>query len=391
MKKSTRVNHQPDVRLPPGNVALTSPIYQSVKFAFDSLEASLNREARELGYNYTRDANPTTRQLELLCAELQGRDDAIAVSTGMAAIWLTLLGNLRAGDRIVFFLESYRPTRVAIRKFLPRLAVDHAMISVHDLAALERELAHENTRLLLFESPTNPMLQVADVEKICRLARARSVATVLDNTFAGLHNHGGYDVDFYVHSLTKYANGHGDTMGGVVIAAKETLRALKPFAVNMGPTLDPSAAFQILRGMKTYYLRYARHTENALAIAAWLDAHPRVQRVYYPGLENDPGFDLARTQMDDTGGVLSFELEADQAATWQFIDSLQLFATTASLGSTESLVAPVRLFLGSDLSAAELERSMITESTVRLAVGVEHVDDLIADLDQAFHAAGLGG
>lgn len=373
--------------MPKGNVSLTSPIYQSVKFTYESLEASLSRDAREFGYNYTRDANPTTRQLELLAAQLQGRDDAIAVATGMAAIWLTLLGRLRAGDRVLFFLESYRPTRIAIRKFLPRYGIEHSMLSVHDHAVIEKELAREDTRLLIFESPTNPMLQIADIAKLTELAHRHGVETALDNTFAGLHNHGDFDVDYYIHSLTKYANGHGDTMGGIVIGSQEKIAELKPFAVNMGPTLDPGAAFLILRGLKTYYLRYRSHSENALAIAKFLDAHERVSKVWYPGLATDAGFALAQAQLQDTGGVLTFELDGDKSEAQAFIDALQLFATTASLGSTESLVSPVRLFLGNDLSAQELEQSSITDSTIRLAVGIEHVDDLIADLEQAFAAA----
>ena len=228
------------------------------------------------------------------------------------------------------------------------------------------------------------MLQIADLEKITALARKYDVITALDNTFAGLHNHGRFDIDYYIHSLTKYANGHGDTMGGIVIGAQDRIRTLKPFAVNMGPTLDPSAAFLILRGLKTYYLRYRQHTENAQAIATWLEAHDRVSRVWYPGLPGDRGHALAKAQMEDTGGVLTLELDTDKAGAEAFIDALSLFATTASLGSTESLVSPVRLFLASDLSAEELEASMITDATVRLAVGVEHIDDLIADLEQAF-------
>lgn len=386
MKKSTRVNHQPDVRLPDGNESLTSPIYQSVKFKFDSLEATMSREARESGFNYTRDSNPTTRQLELLAAEIQGAEAAVAVATGMAAIWMTMLANLRTGDRIVFFLESYRPTRIAIRKFLPRYGIEHSMVSVHDYEAIERELARDDSRMLLFESPTNPMLQIADIEKITEIARRHDVLTALDNTFAGLHNHGRYDIDYYIHSLTKYANGHGDTMGGIVIGSNERIQSIKPFATNMGPTLDPSAAFLILRGLKTYYLRFRQHSENALTIAQFLADRPDVSRVYYPGLSDDPGHALATEQMEDTGGVLGFELNADKAKAAKFIDSLSLFATTASLGSTESLVSPVRLFLGSDLSSDELERSNITDSTIRLAVGVEHVEDLIADLEGAFRA-----
>jgi cystathionine beta-lyase/cystathionine gamma-synthase len=235
----------------------------------------------------------------------------------------------------------------------------------------------------LFESPTNPMLQIADIEKLTRIARSNDVVTVLDNTFAGLHNHSQFEVDFFVHSLTKYANGHGDTMGGIVVGSTSGIRALKPFAVNMGPTLDPTAAFLILRGLKTYYLRYRQHSENADILARFLLDQRRISQVYYPGLESDPGHELARKQLEDYGGVLTFELDADASATQRFIDALQLFATTASLGSTESLVSPVRLFLGSDLSDEELARSMITDSTIRLAVGIEHVDDLISDIEQA--------
>jgi cystathionine beta-lyase/cystathionine gamma-synthase len=239
------------------------------------------------------------------------------------------------------------------------------------------------TTLVLFEAPTNPMLQVPDIERIAGLAREHGVVTVLDNTFAGLHNHGRFDIDYYVHSLTKYASGHGDVMGGIVIGAAEKIRALRPWAVNMGSTIDPAVSFMMLRGLKTYYLRYQRHSANALAIAEFLESRREVVRVFYPGLRGDPGHELAARQMDDFGGVLSFDLGADQAATWAFIDALELFATTASLGSTESLVAPVKLYLGGDLSHDELELARIRESTVRLAVGIEHVDDLIADLAQA--------
>lgn len=384
MRKQSRVTHAPDVPLREGNRSVASPVYRSVKFTFPTIEESLTREAKAHGFDYTRDSNPTTRQLELLAAELQDRDDAVATATGMAAVWLSLLGNLKTGDRLVMFLESYRPTRVAVRKLLPRFGIDHVMLSIHDYEALERELADEKTKLVMFEAPTNPMLQIPDITRICELARRHGAVTVLDNTFAGLHNHGRFDVDFFVHSLTKYGNGHGDVMGGIVIAGAEKLRALRPVAINMGSTLDPEAAFMITRGLKTYYVRYERHSENAQRIAEYLEGRDEVARVYYPGLTSDPGHALAARQMHDFGGVLSFELKCDQAAAWAFIDALEMFVTTASLGSTESLVAPVKLFLGSDLSDAELERSAITPSTVRLAVGIEHVDDLIADLDTAF-------
>ena len=383
MKKETRVTHPPEAKLPDGNVPVTTPVYRSVKFTYPTIEASLSREAKEGGFDYTRDSNPTTRELELTAAELQERDDAVAVGSGMAAIWLALLGNLEAGNRVVIFVESYRPNRVAVRRFLPKLGVEFAMLSVHDHEAIAKEFADERTKLVLFEAPTNPMLQVPDLEAIVTLAKRNGVITVLDNTFAGLHNHGRYEIDYFVHSLTKYANGHGDVMGGVVIADKKRIRAIKPLAINMGSTLDPGAAFLISRGLKTYFVRFRQHSASALAIAEFLAKRTEVARVFYPGLTSDPGHALARKQMGEFGGVLSFDLKASKEQTWAFIDALELFTTTSSLGSTESLVAPVQLYLGSDLTADEQKRAQIKDSTVRIAVGLEHLDDLIADLDQA--------
>jgi len=383
MKKETRVTHPPEAKLPDGNVPVVTPVYRSVKFTYPTIEASLSREAKEGGFDYTRDSNPTTRELELTAAELQDRDDAVAVGSGMAAIWLALLGNLEAGNRVVIFAESYRPNRVAVRRFLPKLGVEFVMLSVHDHDAIAKEFADERTKLVLFEAPTNPMLQVPDLEAIVSLAKQSSVVTVLDNTFAGLHNHGRYEIDYFVHSLTKYANGHGDVMGGIVIADKKRIRAIKPLAINMGATLDPGAAFLIARGLKTYFVRYRQHSASALAIAELLAKRKEVARVFYPGLASDPGHSLARKQMSEFGGVLSFDLNASKEQTWAFIDALELFTTTSSLGSTESLVAPVQLYLGSDLTAEEQKRAQIRDCTVRLAVGLEHVDDLIADLDQA--------
>jgi cystathionine beta-lyase/cystathionine gamma-synthase len=383
MKKQTRVTHPKAVELLPGNDAVVPPVHRSVKFTYPTIADSLTAEAKEHGFDYTRDSNPTTRELELLAAELQDRDDAIAVGSGMAAIWLSLLGLLEAGDRAVIFVESYRPNRVAVRRFLPKLGIEFTMLGVHDLRGIERAFAEDDTKLVLFEAPTNPMLQVPDLAAITALAKQHDVITVLDNTFAGLHNHGRYEIDYFVHSLTKYANGHGDVMGGIVIAERKRIRAIKPLSVNMGAVLDPGVASLIARGLKTYYLRYERHSANALAIAQFLAQRKEVTRVFYPGLPSDSGHELARKQMTDFGGVLAFDLDADKERTWAFIDALELFTTTASLGSTESLVCPVKLYLGSDLSAEDHARAQIKDCTVRFAVGIEHVDDLIADVDQA--------
>jgi cystathionine beta-lyase/cystathionine gamma-synthase len=383
MKKQTRVTHPKEVKLRDGNDAVVPPVHRTVKFTYPTIADSLSADAKVHGFDYTRDSNPTTRELELLAAELQDRDDAIATGTGMAAIWLALLGNLEAGDRVVIFVESYRPNRVAVRRFLPKLGLKFTMLSIHDLDAIERTFAEDNTKLVLFEAPTNPMLQVPDLTAITALAKRHDVITVLDNTFGGLHNHGRYELDYFVHSMTKYANGHGDAMGGIVIGEQKRIRAIKPLATNMGSVLDPGVAFLIARGLKTYYLRYERHSQNAQALAEWLAQRKEVTKVYYPGLKSDRGHSLARTQMTDFGGVVTFDLDADKDRTWAFIDALELFTTTASLGSTESLVAPVKLYLGTDLSAEDQARAQLGDGTVRFAVGIEHVDDLIADIEQA--------
>jgi cystathionine beta-lyase/cystathionine gamma-synthase len=387
MKKPTRVNHPKSIKLLTGNDPVAAPVHRSVKFTYPTIADSLTAEAKEHGFDYTRDSNPTTRELELLAAEIQDRDDAIAAGTGMAAIWLALLGNLSAGDRVVIFLESYRPNRVAVRRFLPKLGVTFTMLSVHDLKGIEAAFAQDDTKLVLFEAPTNPMLQVPDLDAIVKLAKRHDVVTVLDNTFGGLHNHGRYEIDYFVHSLTKYANGHGDAMGGIVIGDKKRIRAIKPLAVNMGAVLDPGVAFLISRGLKTYYLRYERQSANALAIAQHLSKLKKITRVFYPGLPSDAGHALARKQMQDFGGVVTFDLDTDEKGAWAFIDALELFTTTASLGSTESLVSPAKLYLGSDLSAEERVQAKISDGTVRFAVGIEHVDDLIADIDQALGKA----
>ena len=387
MKKETRVTHQPKIDLPEGNEALVEPVYRTVKFTYPTIDAAMTAEARREGFDYTRDSNPTTRQLERLSAELQSRDDGICVASGMAAVWLSVVANISAGDRIVFFVEGYRPIRTMARERLKRFGVEFSMLSVHDHAAIEKTFAADETKLVIFEAPTNPMLQVPDIEAIVALAAQHDVTTVLDNTFGGLHNHGQYDIDYFVHSLTKYASGHGDVMGGVVITAEENIAKLKPWAINMGATMDPGAAFLILRGLRTYYLRYRRHSETALVIAKSLQANARVKRVFYPGLPDDPGYALAQQQMDDCGGVLSFDLDADKDRTRAFIDALELFSTTSSVGSTESLVAPVKLYFAGDLSAEDAALAGINDGTVRLSVGLEHQDDLIADLEQAFDRA----
>lgn len=389
MKKTTRVNHPPPVELPAGNHAVVPPIYQSVKFEFDSLEETERFFRGERpGFFYTRSSNPTLRQLELLLAELQGREDCLVTASGVGAISQTLLALTKHGDHILCFVETYNPTRYLIRRFLGRFGVTHTLLSIEDAAGIERALAAHPTRLVMFETPTNPVTKIADIKAITRLAKAAGALTVLDNTFAGFHQHGEYDVDLFIHSLTKYASGAGDVMGGVVIGRSDIIRGMRHDFGAIGGTLDPHAAFLILRGMKTYFVRYQAQSASAMKVAELLAAHPAVAKVHYPGLAAHPQHTLAREQMKDFGTIVSFDLKGGADAGAKFADSVELFALTASLGSTESLIVAPQMMGGRELTPEQHAMSGLTDGTVRLSIGLEDIEDLLADVKQALDGLG---
>jgi cystathionine beta-lyase/cystathionine gamma-synthase len=384
MKKPTLVNHPPDVSPPPGNLPVIAPIYQSVKFEFESIDDTLRMlRGEKPGYFYMRASNPTTRQLELTLAQLQGREDCLASASGVNAIAQTLIALTKSGDHVLCFIETYGPTRNIIRRLLARFGVEHTMLSIEDLAGVENVLASRPTRLVFFESPTNPVTKVADIERLVELAHRHGALAVVDNTFAGFHQHGEYEIDLFVHSLTKYASGTGDVMGGAVIGRRELIDDLRPDFSVLGAHLDPMAAFLIQRGLKTYFVRYSAQTANAQKIAEFLAGHPSVARCHYPGLATHPQYALARKQMKEPGTVVSFDLRDGSEAARKFSEGLKLFALTASLGSTESLVMPPQLVGARDFTAEQAKKSGVGPGTVRLSVGLEDVGDLITDIDDA--------
>ncbi len=388
MKHPTRLNHPPEVHVSADNRPLVAPIYESVKFTFDSVEESqrLSRGERD-GFVYSRVSNPTLRQLELTLAELQGRDGCLVTASGVAAVHLALLSLCKQGDHVVFFAEMYQPTRYIVRRLLARFGVRHTMLSIEDTAGIERTLAATPTRLVVFETPSNPMLKIADLTELIAGARKHGALTVLDNTFAGFHNFGQFDIDVFVHSLTKYASGHGDVMGGAIIANKALIDSMRADFVVSGATLDPHAAFLIQRGLKTYVLRYERQCENAMRVAQFLAGRREASAVHYPGLDSHPRHSLARQQMRDFGTIVTFELAGDREAARRFSNALKLFAISASLGSTESLVQPGELMRPRDLTEQERAWAGVNDTTIRLSIGIEAVEDLLADLDQALSAA----
>ena len=388
MKNTTRVNHPPAVALSPDNRPLVAPIYQSVKFSFDDTDQTLRYQRGEReGFFYSRTSNPTLTQLQRLLSELQGRDDCLLTGSGVATIAASLLALCKAGDHVLVFVESYGPTRYIVQHLLAKFGVTHTMLSIEDKPGIERILKDKPTRLVIFESPTNPITKIADIEHLTSHALAAGCLTVLDNTFAGFHNHGDYDIDVYLHSLTKYASGHGDVMGGAIIARGEILSAMRKEIGPMGAALDPHAAFLIQRGMRTYFLRYERQCAHALEVSEFLQQHPRVSRVHYPGLPSHPQHELARRQMKDFGTVVSLDLEGGYREGGRFAESLQLFSIAASVGSTESLVMPPQLLHGGTYTAEQRAQSMVGKGTVRLSVGLEDVGDLKDDLAQALGRA----
>jgi len=387
MKDKTRLVHPPRVEVPPDNLPLVAPIYQSVKFEHDTVAGTLaSLRGEKPGFFYSRSANPTTRLLERTLAELQQREDAIVCASGVGAIAQALVGLLKSGDHVLCFVETYAPTRALIRRLLARFGVRHTMLSILDDAGIERVLRETPTRLVIFESPTNPVNRIADIGHITRQARATGALTLLDNTLAGFHQHGDTDVDLFLHSLTKYASGHGDVMGGAVIGSAELIRRLRPEFTLLGGVLDPHAAWLIQRGMKTYQLRYEAQCAAALAVAQYLESHEKVARVHYAGLPGHARHELARRQMRQFGTIVSFDLRAGGAAGDRFADQLQLFAIAASMGSPESLIIPPGLMGPPDLPPELAAISAIEAGTVRLSLGLEDPADLIADLEQALTA-----
>lgn len=374
-RSHTRLNHPQKPIVAETNPPLLSPIYQSVKFVVNPDVAYGDQ------FIYSRISNPTLRQLELSLAEVQGKEDCIVFASGIAAITTTLLGLLKAGDHMITFRELYKPARMLIRTTLGRFGIESSLLKLSDLAALEAAIIPGKTKLIHFESPTNPNLEIADIEGILRIARKHNLIVTMDGTFAGLHQHTQFDIDLMIQSLTKFGNGHGDVLAGSVAGKQSLINQVRQMSIMIGATLDPHAAFLVERGLKTYLLRIERHTKNALKVAQFLSSHPKIEKVFYPGLEKHPRHELAKKQMHDMGAVVSFILK-DQAAE-AFCSKLKLIQFAVSLGATESIICPTHFFFGDDLNATDKAEMGIGPSSLRFSVGLEDAEDIIEDLNQA--------
>ena len=365
---------------------LAMPIYQTSTFIFDSAEQGGRRFAlEEAGYIYTRLGNPTTTTLENKIAALEEGEAGIAMSSGMGAISSTLWTVLKAGDHVVTDKTLYGCTFALMNHGLTRFGVEVTFVDTSNLEEVKNAMK-ENTRVVYLETPANPNLKIVDLEGVCKVAHTNpNTLVIVDNTFATpyMQKPLKLGVDIVVHSATKYLNGHGDVIAGLVVTKQELADQIRFVGLKdmTGAVLGPQEAYYIIRGLKTFEIRMKRHCKNARTIVDFLNKHPKVEKVYYPGLETHPGYEIAKKQMKDFGAMISFELKGGFEAGKTLLNNLKLCSLAVSLGDTETLIQHPASMTHSPYTKEEREVAGITDGLVRLSVGLENVEDIIADLE----------
>ena len=366
---------------------LAMPIYQTSTFIFDSAEQGGRRFAlEEAGYIYTRLGNPTTTVLENKIAALEEGEAGIAMSSGIGAISSSLWTVLKAGDHVVTDKTLYGCTFALMNHGLTKFGVEVTFVDTSNLDEVKKAMK-ENTRVVYLETPANPNLKIVDLEGVCKVAHTNpNTLVIVDNTFATpyMQKPLKLGVDVVVHSATKYLNGHGDVIAGLVVTNKELANQIRFVGLKdmTGAVLGPQEAYYIIRGLKTFEIRMERHCKNARTIADFLNKHPKVEKVYYPGLESHPGYEIAKKQMKDFGAMISFELKGGFEAGKTLLNNLKLCSLAVSLGDTETLIQHPASMTHSPYTKEEREAAGITDGLVRLSVGLENVEDIIADLEQ---------
>jgi methionine-gamma-lyase len=366
--------------------AVDTPIYQSTTFAAaDSDEMAAVYGGEKPGYMYTRYGNPTIHALEEKIAALEGGEAALATSAGMAAISTAILGYIKAGDHVVASRSLYGAAYNFLNKKLPRMSASTTFVPSVEVAEFERAI-QPNTRLIYFETPTNPVLDVLDIRGIAELGRSRGIPTMMDNTFASpaLQQPLKLGVTVVVHSATKYLCGHGDAMGGAIVGLEPYISELRQEVFrDFGGVMSPFNAWLMLRGIRTLHLRMPAHCANARRVAEFLAGHPKIERVNYPGLKRHPGHELAAKQMRDFGAMMSFEVNGGYDGGKMVMDRVKIFARAASLGDTRSLIVHSASTSHRAVPREQRVTMGITDGLVRLSIGIEAAEDLIDDLEQA--------
>lgn len=370
--------------------ALTVPIYQSSTFVFDDCAQGGRRfSGAEGGFVYTRIGNPTTAMLENKLAALEGAEAAAATASGMGAISAVFWTVCKAGAHVIADSTLYGCTYALLSHGLTRFGVEVSFIDTSDMAQVKAALRN-NTVAIYLETPANPNLKIIDLRQVCDIAHTfnKNIRVICDNTFATpyLQKPLALGCDIVVHSATKYINGHGDVIAGVALGSADFINELKLFGVKdmTGSVISPHDAYLVLRGLKTLELRMERHCANAKLTAEYLASHSKVAKVYYPGIETHPGHAIAKEQMKGFGGMISFEIQGGKEAGIRFLNNLELCALAVSLGDAETLVEHPASMTHSTYTADELKKAGVPEGLVRISVGLENPQDIIADLEHGF-------
>jgi cystathionine beta-lyase/cystathionine gamma-synthase len=370
------------------NGPLSTPIYQTSTFEVTDMQEQVRATNTESFY--TRYGNPTFTVAENAVAELEGADAALLFSSGMAAITTSILSLVKAGDHIVAQRDIYGGAIRFLSQWLPKLGIETTFVDTNDIEQHERAI-RPNTKILYVESPTNPTVRVVDLEKIAALAGKHSLISMIDSTFATPINcrPAEWGIDLVLHSGTKYFGGHSDLICGVATGRRDLIEQIHHARTLLGGCMDPHAAFLLLRGIKTLAVRVERQNENALRVAEFLSGHPKVTRVHYSMLKGHPDYAIAKKQMAGAGGVLSFEVEGSGADACRVAEALNLFTLAPSLGGVDSLVTIPVLTSHYLIDPAVLKKMGVTEQMIRLSVGIEHVEDLISDLEKGLGVLSL--
>ncbi len=367
------------------NGPLATPIYQTSTFEVVDNEEQLRVTPTD--HFYTRYGNPTNTVAEKTIAALEGMDAALTFASGMGAITTTIMALLKSGDHVVAQRDIYGGANKFLAQWLPKMGIETTFVDTTRYEQHERAI-RPNTKLLYLESPTNPTLRVIDFKRVASLAKQRGVLSMIDSTFGTpINQHPAeYGIDLVMHSGTKYLAGHSDLICGVIAAQQELIDQIWATRTTLGNCMDPHASWVLIRGMKTLPVRVARQNENAQRVAEFLSEHAKVRSVNYPFLKSHPQHDVARRQMSGGGGMVSFEVEGTGEDARRVSEAMRLFTLAPSLGSVESLVSIPVLTSHAMISAEDRARMGVTEQLIRLSVGIENVEDLIADLDHALQA-----
>ncbi|MDG1733362.1 MAG: methionine gamma-lyase [Thalassotalea sp.] len=368
--------------------SLATPLYQTSTFIFDNAQQGSDRFSGDKeGYIYTRLGNPTTRQFELRVAALEGMEDAAATATGMGAVSAALLANLSAGDHLISSKAVYGCSYALMAHQLTRFGIEVSFVDMNNQQEIINAIK-PNTKVMFLETPINPNLVVLDIAMIADIAKQHNIISIVDNTFLTpiLQRPTEFGIDIVVHSATKYLNGHGDVVAGIVCGTAEMIQHIKLTVLkDIGATISPHDAWLILRGLKTLPIRMERHCKSAQQVAEFLEAHAMVKSVYYPGLKSHSGNKFIGSQMTGAGGVIAFEIVGDLADGAKFIDQMQLFSIAVSLGDAESLIQHPASMTHSPYSQEERLDAGISDSLIRISVGLENPEDIINDLDNSFN------